>query len=193
MKSKKSRIWLYAIIFFVLAGVTGIVILNPLAWADDPVVGSAELIEEADRFNLRQVVYRGEIIGVVLDRGDNAWITVNDGPYGGKPLRRYQELKGGNEGMGIYCSRDQLESVNFLGSYNAVGDILEISATFYKANPDHGGDLCIVADQVSILREGHHIQTHRLRNELLVAIALGAVLAVLVVLLHRKRRQLRAK
>lgn len=191
MKNKKLRIWPYAIIIFVLAGVTGLMILNPLAWADDQVVSSVELIEEADQFNEQQVVYRGEIIGEVLDRGDHAWITVNDGHYSRRPLRRYQELKGGNEGMGIYCDLDQLESVTFLGSYTSVGDLLEIRGTFYKANPDHGGDLCIVADQVSLLREGHHVRIHRLRNELLVALVMAALLAVLVYLLYWKRQQRR--
>lgn len=159
------------------------------AFAGERTVSSVALIERADYYNGKEVVYEGEVIGEILDRGDHAWITVNDDHYGLRHSRKYQELKGGNTGLGIYCRRDQLDGVRYLGSYGALGDYLRIRGVFYKSSPEHGGDLCIVADTVDIVRRGHRVETHPFGMEPIVAGALGAVWVLLLGIMYSRRRR----
>lgn len=157
---------------------------------DDGTVSSYELIEHEDDYNGKQVVYRGEAIGDILRRDNSAWITVNDDEYADKPKRKYDELQGTNSGIGVYGPVDDLNEIRFLGSYDTQGDLVEVRGTFYKASAEHGGDTCIVADEVEVLRAGRHINDSRMRTEfiaacvmLIVCLALGAL-----VFLRRKRR-----
>ena len=152
-------------------------------------ISSEELIENSDRYNERKVRYRGEVVGDILRRrGGYAWIAVNDDPYGRRPTRRYAELKGGNTGLGVFCREEQLEDVEHLGSYREVGDLVEVEGTFYKASPEHGGDLCIVADHVEVILKGHRVNDARYGWEPLLAVALGLASLLVAALLYWQAR-----
>lgn len=173
-----------------LTGALVLITVTAAAWAcfggarasagDGVRVGSMELIENSEEYNRRRVVYTGEIVVEVLDRGDYSWITVNDDLYGKRPLHEYQELKGGNTGIGVYCRSDMLEDVNFVGSHRTLGDVIQVTGVFYQASPQHGGDLMIEAEEITVVREGRHIVSRRgVRGELLVAFILALVSLVL--------------
>jgi len=146
-------------------------------------VSSEELIENSDYYDRRTVVYRGEVVCDVLGRGEYSWITVNDDHYGHKPVREYEELKGGNTGMGVYCRSDMLEEVTWVGSYRTAGDLIKVTGVFYKASPRHGGDTMIEAEEISVIRKGWRVTARRgLAGEVaalillvIAALALGAV------------------
>lgn len=157
------------------------------AGASLPLVTSEKLIENADRYDQKTVTYQGEVVGDILGRGDHAWITVNDDHYSKRAMKKYAELKGGNTGIGVYCRRDQLEQVRFLGSYRTAGDFIEVTGTFYRANQEFGGDLCIVADRVMILREGHSMDDNRFGAMPFVALALIVLSAWIGFILLRRR------
>lgn len=167
----------------VLAPIAG----SASAWGSLPVVTSEKLIENADLYDGRTVTYRGEVVGDILGRGEHAWITVNDDHYSKRALKRFAELKGGNTGIGVYCRSGQLERVRFLGSYRTAGDFIEVTGTFYRANQEFGGDLCIVADRVMILREGHSIDDNRFGAIPFVALALIVLFAWIGFVLLRRR------
>lgn len=176
MKDGKASRSLCAIILLVLSGLVLAFMLAGVAFAEGPAeVGSRELIERPDDFDGRSVTYTGEIVGEILRRGEYAWINVNDDEYGDGHIRKYEELKGTNTGICIYCRAEMVEDVSFIGSYNASGDKLRITGTFYKASPEHGGALMIEAQDVSVVREGHKVTVHRLGNRLLVVLALVVV------------------
>lgn len=183
-----------AVVLVIMAG--AVLALATGARAEDGVrVSSEELIENSDYYNGRQVVYTGEVVVVVLDRGEYSWITVNDDDYGHKPVREYEELKGGNTGMGVYCRSDMLEEVTFVGSYHTAGDLIKVTGVFYKASPQHGGDTMIEAEEISVIRKGWRVTARRgVAREVAAFILLViAALALGAVWLNRRRKSRRAK
>jgi hypothetical protein len=158
-------------------------------------VSSEELIEDSDYYDRRTVVYTGEVVGDVLERGEYCWITVNDDHYGHKPVREYQELKGGNTGMGVYCRSDMLEDVTFLGSYRTAGDLIKVTGVFYKASPRHGGDTMIEAEEISVIRKGWRVKARRgFAGEVVALILLVvAALAMGAVWLRKSRKTTTAR
>jgi len=179
-----------AVMLIIMAGAV-LALAGTGARADDAVrVSSEELIENSDYYNQRKVVYTGEVIGDVLDRGEYSWITVNDDDYGRKPVREYQELKGGNTGMGVYCRSDMLEEVTYLGSYRTAGDLIKVTGVFYKASPQHGGDTMIEAEEISVIHKGWRVKAKRGFAMEVVALILlvVAALALGAVWLRKSRR-----
>lgn len=184
---KKSLLW-----FICIAVVLSFLAVPALAAEsarEDGTVSSYELIENEDKYNEKKVVYRGEAIGDILKRGESAWITVNDDNYADAPKRKYDELQGTNSGIGVYGPVDDIDEIRFLGSYDTQGDLVEVRGTFYKASAEHGGDTCIVADEVNVLRSGRHINDNRMRIEFIVACAMLVICLALgtLVFLRRKR------
>lgn len=149
-------------------------------------VSSTDLIENPDRYNGETVVYVGEVVVEILDRGDYAWITVNDDHYARRHLHRYEELKGGNSGIGVYCGRDMLGDVTHVGTYKTAGDLVRVTGTFYRSNPEHGGDLMIEADSISVVRDGYDIDHSGPGAKLLWLAGMAAVSLVLGWLLYNR-------
>jgi hypothetical protein len=160
----------------------------PASGAEGTRVSSAELIEHSERYDGKTVVYSGEIVGDILWRGEYAWITVNDDDYGERPRRRYQELRGGNNGIGIYCRSDMLDSVRFLGSYGTHGDRLQIEGVFRQASTQHGGDTMIEAARVTVVRSGYHIDDNHFGKEPFIILGLLPVSLILGYIWWRKER-----
>lgn len=142
-------------------------------------VSSWDLIDRSADYDGKRVVYQGEIVGEVLDRGKHAWITVNDDRYNDGHLHEFEELKGTNTGMGVYCRAEMLDGVTYLGSYRACGDTLEVVGTFHMSSPEHGGDLMIDAREIRVVRKGHPIEDHPLGYSPLIAIILMPVCLVM--------------
>lgn len=138
-------------------------------------VGSEQLVDHPDKFDGKRVLYTGEVVGEVLRRGDYAWLTVNDDEYGHKHTRGDQELKGGNTGLGIYCRWEDAERIEYVGSYSSLGDLVEVTGTFYKASAEHGGELMIEARDVRVIRPGREVSENDFGSEPLLAFALGIV------------------
>lgn len=158
--------------------------------AQPGAVSSVELIENPERYNGRRVVYEGEAVGEILRRGDSAWLTLNDDEYGERPFRVHQELKGGNTGIGVYGPYDLAARVTRLGSYDSLGDKVRVEGTFHEASPDHGGDLMIEFDSLTVVRRGHPLGQNHVGRKLLALAALAAVSLLLGYLLYKSRRKL---
>ncbi len=153
-------------------------------------VSSTELIEHPDKYNGRRVAYEGEAIGEILRRGDNAWLTLNDDPYRHRPRREYQELKGGNSGIGVYGPYAEASRITRLGSYDSLGDLVLVEGTFFKANPEQGGDLMIEFDTLTVLRKGHAVNRNHIGAKPVVAAALLLASAALAWMWWRSRKRL---
>ncbi|MBN2167867.1 MAG: hypothetical protein JW738_01375 [Actinobacteria bacterium] len=164
---------LIALLGLLISGVSGNFVLA--ASGQDDEVSSTELIENAGDYNETRVVYSGEVVGQVLKRGDNAWITVNDDHYSIRHRREYQELKGGNSGINIYCKYELVKDIQFVGSYETQGDNIRVEGVFYKSSPEHGGDLMIEAESLEIVRQGHKVRGKSIVVELIVTLVMGLV------------------
>ncbi|MFH1311620.1 MAG: hypothetical protein ABIJ00_00170 [Candidatus Eisenbacteria bacterium] len=158
------------------------------AEGDGKPVNSVQLIEQSSNYDGEDVIYRGEAVGDILNRGENAWVAVNDDHYSRSPLRINEEFKGGNSGIGVYGPRADLDEIHFLGSYTARGDIVEVRGTFYRSSVEHGGDTCIVARSIDVLERGHRLPESRMGSELLLAGALLVACLALTALIAARRR-----
>jgi LPXTG-motif cell wall-anchored protein len=101
-------------------------------------VSSADLIEHAAQHSGQPVEYVGEVIGDPMIRGDHLWVNVSDG----------------QNAIGVWVARRDLPPIGRYGSYQARGDLVTVRGTFFRACPEHGGDLDLHASSVVVVRPG---------------------------------------
>ncbi len=134
-------------------------------------VSSVELIENAQRYDGRQVIYEGEVIGEIMRRSDGVWVNVKDGEYS----------------IGVWMSPELADLIHYRGSYKMQGDILRISGIFNRACSQHGGDLDIHAISLRKIKSGWQRQERvilakqNLLITLLVVLCLILILRVLII------------
>jgi len=104
-------------------------------------VRSIDLINNTFSYDNKQVIYTGEVIGI-MKRGDFAWVNVRDGSYA----------------IGVWVSVDYIKDIKIIGDYDHKGDIIEITGTFYRADPKQGGDLDIHASSIKIIEKGYEVK-----------------------------------
>lgn len=154
----------------------------------DGIFSSEELIERPAHFDGVRVTIRGEVVGEILRRRNSAWLLVNDDIYSSKPLHVYQLMAGGNSGISVHCEEWMIKDIEYVGSYRYTGDTVEVRGTFYRSNPEYGGDLMIEAEQVTVVRRGFPIPQRGIRKTTVLAAALGVLALILGFLLWKKDR-----
>lgn len=103
---------------------------------------SQELIERAKEYDGKTISYLGEAIGDVMYRGDFAWVNVNDG----------------SNAIGIWVKKDLAERITLTGSYKFIGDTILVEGRFNRSCLEHGGDLDIHADSLTIIKNGSKVE-----------------------------------
>ena len=132
-----------------------------------------ELIENSKDFDGTTVTFQGEVIGVMI-RGDNAWVNVLDNGYA----------------IGILCSAENAKQISFTGDYTHVGDTVAVSGTFHMACPEHGGDLDIHADNLTVTARGRELDRTPSWQIVGLAAVLMAVAIFLMIWLRRRRKEI---
>ena len=135
---------------------------------------SSELINNAKQYDGRTVSYSGEVIGDTMVRKEYAWINVNDG----------------KNAIGIWIKKELIKDIIYTGSYNAKGDLVEITGVFHRSCVEHGGDLDIHAQTITKISSGNKI-SHAV-NTKAISFALGLSCIVLLVFLLRARQSRRS-
>ena len=102
-------------------------------------LGSNELIDHAIDYDKKEIVYSGEVIGDIMNRGQNCWINVSDG----------------DNAIGVWADRSSTENIEYKGNYRYTGDEVKVTGVFNKACPEHGGDLDIHAQKIEITGKGY--------------------------------------
>ena len=161
---------LLILIVLVLLAVPGV------ALADGEPVGSNDLIDRAKDFDNTTVVYEGEVLGDILNRGEYAWIAVFDG----------------SNTIGCYVTRAQAEQIGFVGGYGKRGDDVRIVGVFHRACAEHGGDLDIHAQSVTVLQAGQVVPMPLSHGVTILAIALPLPAAGLLFLIWKRRAAARS-
>lgn len=127
---------------------------------------SLDLVEDAQFYDGAKIEYEGEVIGDIMVRGDFVWINVNDG----------------NRAIGVWAKQDLAKKIKIKGDYNYVGDKIKVKGTFNRACTQHGGDLDIHAEKISVIEKGHKIE-HPLdpKKVIVTVVLLLIVIAVIFV------------
>ena len=134
------------------------------------VSGSMELIRNAEKYNGETVTYEGEVIGDVMCRGEYGWINVTD----------VENV------IGIWCKREDLEKINFAGSYKTKGDKVRISGIFNRSCSRHQGGLDIHAQELEVVESGREI-VHSLNMKKAKLVGILAIAALGFILLSLLR------
>ncbi|MEW6378406.1 MAG: hypothetical protein AB1611_02230 [bacterium] len=152
------------------------IILSPCLSQAARLLSSDTLINQSRRYDRQTVQFRGEVVGDIMHRGTHCWINVNDGP----------------QALGIYCPERLVKSIRFIGDYKYNGDTIEVTGTFHKACPQHGGELDIHAEELKIIKTGDRRPHLVTQSKIRMAIALFAcTLLVLGLHIYRKKFQRR--
>lgn len=157
-------------------------------------VGTPDLLDCPDTYDGATVRYEGEVIGMVLHRGDRAWVQLNDDAYAlqAGPLPEHRTPLGGNSGTAVSIPEHTVEAIREVGGFRAAGTRLSVVGTYLRADPGDGGAPAIRADLVDVVDPGHRISHPVHVPRAVAAGVLSAVTAAAALAVEaRRRRQLR--
>jgi len=117
-------------------------VLCPAVLAEPIRVTSLDLMNDTLKYDGKEVVYLGEVIGQVMNRGPYSWANIYDGEYG----------------LGVYASAEMLNYTLIWGDYDSKGDIVEVTGVFHRACAEHGADADIHAKNVRIIKGGYAVE-----------------------------------
>lgn len=160
------------IIALLLAAAT-VVSLPALASAS--AVSSTDLIEKAKELDGQEIVYTGEVIGDIMDRGDYTWINVSDG----------------SNAIGVWTENQLMTGITMAGMYEVHGDEVKVTGVFHRACPVHGGDLDIHATQIELMEKGYDVADSTEPWKLPAAAVLSISTLILFSCMVKKRRELK--
>ena len=114
-------------------------------------VSSNDLFDCPETYDGREVVYRGEVVGALLERDAGVWTQLNDDVYAELlgPLPAHRDYRGGNAGVGVLLPHTSAELVSFVGGPQTRGDVLEVRGTFHRVDP--AGEVAVIRADVSEL------------------------------------------
>jgi hypothetical protein len=142
--------------------------LNGSVLAAD-VVELNQLVENAAAMDGQTVTVSGEAIGEAMERGDHAWVNINDG----------------TNAMGIWLPLSDAQSIKIFGDYKHRGDQLQITGVFNRACTEHGGDVDIHSATIKIEKLGYTIEESVASQKIIIGTVL-VFLALAICLIYLK-------
>lgn len=112
--------------------------LNGSVLAAD-VIELNRLVENAEAMDGQTVTISGEAIGEAMERGDHAWVNINDG----------------TNAMGIWMTLEEAQQIKVFGDYKHLGDQLQVTGVFNRDCVEHGGDVDIHSDSTAVVTAGY--------------------------------------
>lgn len=137
-------------------------------------ISSEKLLQVSEKYDGKEIFFKGEVIGDILGRGESVWINVRD---------KYAAI-------GIFCSRKLTERIKYMGSYKVKGDIISVRGVFHRACIQHGGDTDIHANKITIINGGEKIKHVADKKKIKAAMILPAI-AFFLAMLHLIVRRFR--
>ena len=145
-------------------------LLGSAGWSDP--VSSRQLIGHSRQFDGRPVEFRGELIGEPMRRGDHLWLNVSDG----------------DSAIGVWVLRSAVPAVRYFGVYSVRGDTVLVRGLFHRSCPEHGGDMDIHAEAITIVAPGETV-SHLLKPAAMAWASGLCALGLLSFLLWRRRER----
>ncbi len=140
--------------------------------ASDNITKINDLIEKSASLNNTVITMQGEVIGEALERGEYAWINVNDT----------------TNAIGIWVKQSDVDRIRFYGDYKHKGDIVKVTGVFYKSCPEHGGDVDIHSTHIDIVETGHEVTEEISHTKVLVTAVLFIIMLILFRLFRHKNK-----
>lgn len=146
-------------------------ILSLLLAFQSPIISINQLILESHDYDKKTVMIEAEVILEVLERGDHAWINVNDG----------------TNAIGVYLPIEMTEEIKVFGDYNHRGDTVLITGVFSRNCDEHGGEIDIHAISLKIVERGY-VVTHEIAMWKWIVTMFGFSISSLLLMSHRRRK-----
>jgi hypothetical protein len=132
--------------------------------ASDNLTKINDLIEQSISLDNTEVTVQGEVIGEALERGEYAWININDT----------------TNAIGIWVKKSDIDQIQFYGDYKHNGDIVKITGVFYRACSEHGGDVDIHCKDIEIVETGYSIKEQISSYKIIITAVLIIIAAIIV-------------
>ena len=154
-------------------------------------VSSSELYDCPTVWDGRKVRFTGEVVGGVLQRGDRAWLQLNDDPYSlaPGPLPYHRDFRGGNGGVGVLVPVELAERIRLVGGPRFHGDIVRVTGVFHRVDLETREVAIVRADALRVLRPGAPLRPVVEPERVAVATVLGALAVSLLALQWRRSRR----
>ncbi len=143
-----------------------IVVMAGYSYAQPQSVTSTNLIEDPQRYDGKEVIYEGEVIGETMQRKEGVWVNISDGEHS----------------IGVWMPVGLTEKIRHQGSYKVRGDIVRIRGIFNHVCLQHGGDLDIHASSLSVIQPGWLRQERMIpakRNFLIILTVIACLILIL--------------
>lgn len=152
-------------------------------------VSSNELYDCPEAWDGRAVRYVGEVVGAVLDRGDHAWVQLNDDVYADAvgPLPTHRDFRGGNAGVGARLLPADAAEITTVGGPGTRGDLVSVEATFRRVDPVSDEVAILEVTSLEVLRIGTAFDEPQAPARPIVA-GVAAIAALAVVIVSRRRQ-----
>jgi len=131
------------------------------------------LVREGKMYDGMEIEIEGEAVGDVMSRGSYAWINV----------RSPEDVA-----LGIVLAPEQARRIRQTGDYFHAGDRIRVAGTFYRFAPRYGGETCVVAREMTVVRKGFATPHPVSMRQVTAALALIAFSILLLIALAVKCR-----
>lgn len=140
-----------------------------------------------------ELTYVGELVGHLLRRDGGAWVQVNDDEYALRtgPLPTHEEHSGTNTFLTVWLPDELTEDVTGLGGPGRRGDVVQLTGTVVRTDPEDGGGLTFRARRLEVLAASVEVSPPIHVPQAVAAGLLTLLAAVIGVGLRRSRRESR--
>jgi len=109
---------------------------------EDEAIPVDTLIAQARNYDGKEVVIVGELVGDIMARKEGCWLNI---------------LGKNNVAIGVMADRNIIRDVSIAGDYYHHGDYLRVKGTMRRFAANLGGETCIIAKEVVIVRKGYPV------------------------------------
>ncbi|KNZ43529.1 hypothetical protein [Acetobacterium bakii] len=148
----------------------GLLLLFTIAAIASDTIELNQLVENAAVMDGQTVIVKGEAIGEAMERGDYAWVNINDK----------------TNAMGIWMKSDDAKKINVFGDYKHIGDTVKVTGVFNRACVEHGGDMDIHSDSVIVEAAGYATAETFPFYKMIVAVGLALTALIMGVVYLRQ-------
>lgn len=135
-------------------------------------VSITDMIKNPQKYDGKVFTIKGEVIGDIMKRGNDAWVNISDG----------------NNALGIWIPYNMTKDIKYKGSYADKGDMVEVQGRFNRVCKEHGGDMDFHVNKVNNIEHGGAIKYIINKSRIMYA----TIMSVIVIILLLIRKHLKA-
>lgn len=151
-------------------------------------VASSQVVACPRAFDGLEVSYAGEVVGELLPRDGGVWAQINDDAYAFDtgPLVGHREHAGFNSGLSVWLPDGVHDPIDGVGRPAVRGDVVLVTGTLLRADPDDGGGITIRAEDLQVLAPSTAVDVPLHGTQAIVAALLLVAAAAAMVWARRR-------